>query len=197
MDLISAEGYKHTGVRFLRIRKTGELWVSMKDVGDGLGLKNISALVVKEIQGTYEKELTKEENKCFKMAEREIFKKFDNLNKDELNTKSNKSVYVKNNVMTNIIKHCRGEKKRGIRAIGGFRKRLMIPDNEIYTSIEHVAKSKIGTIFANEKILEECSVRIYEIDPCFYEHYKKQYKSMIMIKNTYCLELIFILLNIL
>ena len=38
-------------------------------------------------------------------------KKFDNLSKNELNTKSNKNVYVKNNVMTNIIKHCRGEKK--------------------------------------------------------------------------------------
>ena len=141
---------------------------------DGLGVKNISDLVVKEIQGTYEKkELTKEENKCFKMTEREIFKKFDNLNKDELNIKSSKSAYVKNNTMTNIIKHCRGEKKRGIRAIGGFRKRLMIPDHEISVSIEHVAKSKIGTIFANEKTLEEYSVKIYEIDPYFYEHYKK------------------------
>ena len=39
------------------------------------------------------------------MTEREIFKKFDNLNEDELNTKSNKSVYVKNIIMTNIIKH--------------------------------------------------------------------------------------------
>ena len=29
------------------------------------------------------------------MTEREIFKKFDNLNKDELNTKSNKNVSVK------------------------------------------------------------------------------------------------------
>ena len=33
--------------------------------------------------------------------------------------------------MTNIIKHCRGEKKRGIRAINGFRRKLMIPDFEI------------------------------------------------------------------
>ena len=57
------------------------------------------------------KDLTKEETKCYKMTEREIFKKFDNLNEDELNTKSNKNVYVKNNIMTNIIKHCRGEKK--------------------------------------------------------------------------------------
>ena len=59
-----------------------------------------------------EKKLTKEGIKCYKMTENETFKKFDNLNKDELNTKSNKSVYVKNIVMTNTINHCRGEKKR-------------------------------------------------------------------------------------
>ena len=34
----------------------------------------------------------------------------------------------------------------------------MIPDYEISVSIEHVVKSKIGTIFVNEKILEEYSV---------------------------------------
>ena len=28
-------------------------------------------------------------------------------------------------------------------------------------------------MFANENILEECSVKIYEIAPYFYEHYKK------------------------
>ena len=107
------------------------------------------------------------------MTEREFLKKFYDLNEDQLDIKSNKSVYAKNTIMTNIIKHCRGEKKRGIKVIDGFRKQLMIPDYEISVSIEHVAKSKIGTIFANEKILEECSVKIYEIDPYFYEHYKK------------------------
>ena len=40
-------------------------------------------------------------------------------------------------------------------------------------AIEHVVKSKIGTIFKKEKILEEYSVKIYEIDPYFSEHYKK------------------------
>ena len=58
------------------------------------------------------KKLTKEEIKCYKMTEKEIFKKFDNLNEDELNTKSNKRVYVKNTIMTNFITHCRGEKKK-------------------------------------------------------------------------------------
>ena len=45
------------------------------------------------------------------MTKRKIFEKFDNLSEDELNTKSSKFVYVKSNIMTNIIKHCIGEKK--------------------------------------------------------------------------------------
>ena len=107
------------------------------------------------------------EIKCYKMTERECFKKFNKLSEDELNTRSNKNVFVKNTIMTNIVKHCRGEKKRGIRAIDGFRKKLFIPDYEISVAIEHVVKSKIGTIFKNEKILEEYSVRIYEMKLIF------------------------------
>ena len=61
------------------------------------------------------------------MTEREICKKFGNLSEDELNTKSNKNIYVRNDVMTTIIKRCRDEKKRGKGAIDGFRKKLMIP----------------------------------------------------------------------
>ena len=138
MNLISANGYKNAKVNFFKKRKTDELWISMKDVGDGLGVKNISELVLKEIYGIYgKKKLTKEEIKRYKMIEREIYENFDNLNEDELNTKSNKNVYVKNIIMTNIIKHCKGEKKRGIKAIDGFRKQLMIPDYEISVSIEH------------------------------------------------------------
>ena len=58
------------------------------------------------------------------MTEREIFEKYDNLSGDELNTKSNKNVYVKNDVMTTVIKRCRGEKKkRDKRKIDGFRKK--------------------------------------------------------------------------
>ena len=85
----------------------------MKDVGSSMGGKNIYDLVLKEIYGIYEKkELTKEEIKNYKITEREIYKKYDNLSEDELNEKSNENVYVKNTVMKNIIKHCRGEKKK-------------------------------------------------------------------------------------
>ena len=57
------------------------------------------------------KKLTKEEIKCYKKTEREFFKTFYDYDKDSLNTKSNKNVFVKNTIMTNIINHCRGEKK--------------------------------------------------------------------------------------
>ena len=131
-------------------------------------------LVLKEIKGIYEKKkLTKKEIKNYKMTVREIYEKFANLSEDKLNEMSNKNIYLKNTIMTNIIKHCRGQKKRGIKSIDGFRKKLFIPDYEISESIEHKVKSKIRTIFVNEKILEEYSVKIYEIDPYFSEHYKK------------------------
>ena len=175
MYLISAQGYKNAGVDSLKIKETDEIWVSMKNFGAGLGVKNISDLVLKELYGIYEtKELAKEETKCYKMTERKIYEKFDNLSKGELNTKSNKGVCAKNIIMTNISKHCRGEKKIGPIAIDGFRKKLKIPDYRISESIEHEKKSKIETIFVNENILRECSVKIYEINPCFYKHYNKK-----------------------
>ena len=59
-----------------------------------------------------EKKLTKEEIKCYKMTEREIFKKFSNLSNDKLNKISNKFANVKNTIMRNVIKHCRGDKKK-------------------------------------------------------------------------------------
>ena len=55
MSLLSAEGYKNAGVFCLKIRKTDELSVRMKDVGVGLGVKGISDLVLKEIHGICEK----------------------------------------------------------------------------------------------------------------------------------------------
>ena len=54
MYLISDEGYKDANVAFLTIKKTSEIWVSMKDVGSGIGVKNISDLVLKEIYGIFE-----------------------------------------------------------------------------------------------------------------------------------------------
>ena len=75
-------------------------------------MKNMSDLILKELYGIYEtKNLTNEEIKNYKMTEREIFEKYDDLSGDELNTKSNKNVYVENDVMTTVIKRCSDERK--------------------------------------------------------------------------------------
>ena len=74
MYLISAEGYKNADVHFLRVRKTGEIWPSMKDVHKGLDLKNMSDLFLKEIYSIYEtKNLTNQQIQKYKIIEREIF----------------------------------------------------------------------------------------------------------------------------
>ena len=73
-----------------------------------------------------------------------------------------------------ILLNAAEAKKRGIRTIDGFRKKLMVPDYKISVCPEHEVKSKIGTIFVKEEILKEYSVTIYEIDPCFYEYYNKK-----------------------
>ena len=77
----------------------------MEDVGSGIGVKNISDLVLKEIYGIYETKKTKEQVSEYKMTKKQIYKKFTNLSKKELNTKNNKTPYVRNDVMTTIKKN--------------------------------------------------------------------------------------------
>ena len=48
MYLISAEEYKNANVEFLTIKATSEIWVSMKDFGSSIGVKDISDLVLKK-----------------------------------------------------------------------------------------------------------------------------------------------------
>ena len=45
------------------------------------------------------------------MTERKFLKTFYDYDGDSLNTKSNKTVFVKHTIMTNIIKNCKGKKK--------------------------------------------------------------------------------------
>ena len=108
MFLISAEGYKNANVAFLTIKTTNEIWVSMKDIGNSIGVKNISDLVLKEIYGICEtKNPWKEQVNEHKMTKKQIYKNFANLYQEELNNKLQKNLK-----MTTIIKRCRGEKEK-------------------------------------------------------------------------------------
>ena len=73
MYLISAEGYNNGKIYFLTITTTSEIWVSMKDVWSGMGVKNISNLVLKEIYGICKtKTPTKNQVNEYKMTKRQI-----------------------------------------------------------------------------------------------------------------------------
>ena len=87
----------------------------MKSVHDGLGVKDKSDLVLKEIYDKYErKNLTGNDIKKFKMTEWKVFKKYDNLSANELDRKNNKEVYVINDVITEMVLLCiTGWKKEG------------------------------------------------------------------------------------
>ena len=92
MYLISTKGYD---VRLLIEKETGIIWVNMKNVQDGLGVQNISDLVLKEIYGIYKtKNLTKEQIKTYKMTEREIFEKYDDFSENELNKKKTTNKFM-------------------------------------------------------------------------------------------------------
>ena len=112
MYLISAKGYGNAAVHFLKVRKTGEIWASTNGSRSGMAVKNMFDLVSKEMHGILKtKNPTKEQINEYKMTEREIYEKFDNLSEDELNTKSNRNIYVKNDIMTTIIKRVEAKKE--------------------------------------------------------------------------------------
>ena len=71
MYLISVDWYKNANVEFLTIATTSEIWVNIKDVESGMGVKNISDLVLKEIHGICEtKNPTKEQVNEYKMTKK-------------------------------------------------------------------------------------------------------------------------------
>ena len=59
----------------------------MKNAGSGIGVKNISDLVLKEKHGIYAtKNSSKEQVNEYKMTKKQIYKKFTNLSQQKLNT---------------------------------------------------------------------------------------------------------------
>ena len=98
MYLVSAEGYKNANVEFLTIKSTSEIWVNMKDVGSGMGVKNISMWFSfkRNIWYWWKKNPIKKQVNEYKITKRQIYKRFNNLSEKELTTKNNKKTYVRN-----------------------------------------------------------------------------------------------------
>ena len=81
MVVITVEAYENAEVHTIKVNNKKLFWVKMTDVQDGLGIKNISDLLRKEIFGKYYDEeqsikyLTKEQIRKFKRSEAELDKK--------------------------------------------------------------------------------------------------------------------------
>ena len=63
MAVITVQAYAKAGVHIIKVGNRELFWVKMIDVQKGLGLKNISHLVRKQIQGMHETKYPTEEQK--------------------------------------------------------------------------------------------------------------------------------------
>ena len=103
MVVITIQAYAKAGVHTIKVGNRELFWAKMIDVQKGLGLKNISHLVRKQIQGMYETKYPIEEQKRkYIRTEKELTKK----DRDDSKIK-----YVRSDLMENLIKSCRGVKQ--------------------------------------------------------------------------------------
>ena len=94
---------KYTSARVCTIRVSNKklLWQIMYDVQEGIGVKNMSDLVRKEIRGIFRtKNPTKDQIRKYKRREKE-------LDHNYIAT----FVYICSDRTSRIVKNCRGEKK--------------------------------------------------------------------------------------
>ena len=82
MVVITVEAYAR--VHTITIKNKNLFWVKIKDVQDGLGVKNMSDLLRKEMCGIYElKDLTEEQKTKYIRSEYEITKESTNSHKNK------------------------------------------------------------------------------------------------------------------
>ena len=137
----------------------------------------MSDLILKEIYFKYErKNLTDNEIKKYKMTEREVFQKYDNLSEHELNNQNDKEVSVRINVITSVTVNCTGEKKRAKKKKkkGEFKRKLGFTKFYIMVLSEYSIKSKIGKIFVNEKYLKNIMSKFMKLILLFIRIVKKK-----------------------
>ena len=101
VNIYSVEKYSNAKVCTIRVSNKKVFLVRMFDVQEGIGVKNIIDLVRKEIRGVFRiKNPTKDQIRKYKRREKELD-----------HSSSATFVYVCSDLMSRIIKNCRGEKE--------------------------------------------------------------------------------------
>ena len=122
----------------------------MKDIQDGLGIKNMCDILKKEMCGIFgTKDITKEQKTKYIRSEQQITK----------NPKDNNwHKYARNDIREKMIKNCRGVKKcnDGVNRLDkenqrqNFRTLLGFKENEIYESKEYSIVKRIKKKLKNK-----------------------------------------------
>ena len=142
----------------------------MRDVQNGLGLKNISDLVRKEIQGIYQtKSPTEEQKRKYIRTEKELTKK---------DTDDFRSTYARSDIMEKIVKSCKGVKQcnDGVNRAGkekqikNFRTILGFKENDIMKVIEQTQLESLKNTFEGENIQTHYKALGYENDLYFHDY---------------------------
>ena len=136
----------------------------MKDVGDGLGLKNMSDTVKKEINGTDCGDCKK-----YRRSLQEITgNMYDSM----------KIKYIRNDIAEKITKNCRGVKKtkdnlsrtRREDQRQNFRFALGFKEHDLFLTKEQSVLNKLLETFPREEILLQHFVLGYKIDVYFVKY---------------------------
>ena len=132
---ISVEKYTDAKVCTITVGNKELFQVRRYDVQKGLGVKNISDLVRKEIHGIFEtKNPTKDQIRKCKRREKELD-----------NNCNSTFVYDRSDLISRIIKNCRGEKRRPERKTDDFRCKLGFRLCDITMSKEESVKTTTTT----------------------------------------------------
>ena len=103
MVVITVEAYKNAKINTITAGDRKLFWVKMIDVQDGLGLRNMSDVVRREMCGISEtKELAEKQKQKYIKSEHQITKK---------PTDNHKCKYARSDIVERIIKNGRGVKK--------------------------------------------------------------------------------------
>ena len=162
--ILTIENFGNAGVKIVRVINKNYFWVKMKDVGDGLGLKNISDMVIKEINGTNCGDCKK-----YKRSLQEITGNIHD---------SVKIKYIPNDIAEKIIKNCRGVKKtrdgtnksKAERQRQDFRLLLGFAEHDLFLTKEQRVLNKLLETFSREEISLQHFVLGYKIDAYFVKY---------------------------
>ena len=170
MVVITAQAYAEARVHTIKVGNKKLFWVKIIDVQKGLGLRDMSNLVKKEIYCIFEtKSPIKKQKKKYIRTESEITRK---------PTDDSTYTYPRSDLTEKIIKSCRGANQcnDGVNRLEkekhreSFRTILGFKEYEIMNVIEKTTLDSIKNAFEGEDIQTHYRDLEYEIDIYFHDY---------------------------